>query len=711
MSERGRRIAAVALAVLAALALLLALVSGYAWRAVFDSDQFADRATVALGNQAVRDEAGRRITDELVAADPDLVAVRPVLEAVVSGIAGGGAFQDLFRAGVRDLHRTILKRDEDTVTLTLADIGTTIRGALEAFQPKLAKKIPPGIETNLLESDPPKVLVDIAQFGDDTQWLPIALLIVGLLAAIGALRVAVDPRRAGVAIGVSLALVAVLTIVGLQAGRAILLTSLDDQGLRDAAAAVWAAYMDDLRTALFLLAGCGAVIAAAASSLLRPVDVGAQLRRGWGAATAEPQRRGWRAIRAVVLIVLGIVIVIDTGAFLSLVALVVGLYIAYAGVAELMRLTLPAPDEAAADQRIGRSALIATAIVAGAIFAAGAIFIGVGGISERSEAIETVGCNGSEELCDRPFDKVAFPATHNAMSAATNQRWLFAQQGHGFADQLHDGIRGLLIDAHYGDPTKGGVVKTDLSDISRGERKTYEEELGPQALDAALRIRDRIVDSPVTGDRGVYLCHRFCELGALPIDEAFGQYRDFLAANPDEVLAIDIEDYVEPADIAAAVKRTGLDEYVYKGPLGDPWPTLQDMIDSGGRVVMLAENEGGGRAYRWYHPAYKKLLQETPYSFKTPAELVGRQHLDDGCEPNRGPDTAPLFLVNHWVDTSPAPKPANADKVNAQGALMKRIKRCQTDRDLLASLIAVDFYERGDLFDVVRKLNAQRGSG
>ena len=55
----------------------------------------------------------------------------------------------------------------------------------------------------------------------------------------------------------------------------------------------------------------------------------------------------------------------------------------------------------------------------------------------------------------------------------------------------------------------------------------------------------------------------------MPIVEGFRQIRDFLAANPDEVLAIVIEDYVEPADIDAAVRESGLIDYVYEGEL-DP---------------------------------------------------------------------------------------------------------------------------------------------
>jgi hypothetical protein len=280
-----------------------------------------------------------------------------------------------------------------------------------------------------------------------------------------------------------------------------------------------------------------------------------------------------------------------------------------------MRLTISpsTEDERGAEMVRGRRWLTAAAIASAVIIIGGALFVAGGGTSETAEAIDTVGCNGSEELCDRPLDEVAVPATHNAMSAVTNEDFLFGQQEAGFVDQLRDGVRGLLIDAHYGQPTESGVVKTDLSDLSRGERATYAAELGTDGLDAALRIRDRAVDSKPTGPPGVYLCHRFCELGSIPIESAFREIRDFLAANGDEVLVIVIEDYVDPEAIADAVEESGLIDYVYDGPL-DPPPTLQEMIDSGGRVVMMAENDAGGGSIPWYHEAYETAAPGTARS-------------------------------------------------------------------------------------------------
>ena len=93
------------LAVLAALALLAGLVTGYARLALFDSDGFSDRATAALDDDAVKAEIARRVTDDLVLnANADLVGFGPVIEDVVEGIVGAGIFQNLFRTAARDVH-------------------------------------------------------------------------------------------------------------------------------------------------------------------------------------------------------------------------------------------------------------------------------------------------------------------------------------------------------------------------------------------------------------------------------------------------------------------------------------------------------------------------------------------------------------------------------------------------------------------------------
>ena len=127
------------------------------------------------------------------------------------------------------------------------------------------------------------------------------------------------------------------------------------------------------------------------------------------------------------------------------------------------------------------------------------------------------------------------------------------------------------------------------------------------------------------------------------------------------------------------------------------------MIDRDQRLVLLAENHAG--AAPWYQPAYDRLVQETPYSFKRPAQLTEPGALAASCRANRGPSAAPLFLLNHWINSDPVPRPANAAIVNAYEPLLQRARTCARLRGRRVNLLAVDFYKRGDLFRVVDALN------
>lgn len=127
------------------------------------------------------------------------------------------------------------------------------------------------------------------------------------------------------------------------------------------------------------------------------------------------------------------------------------------------------------------------------------------------------------------------------------------------------------------------------------------------------------------------------------------------------------------------------------------------MIDSGQRLVVTAENDAGG--VPWYHLVYAHALQETPFRFRAAAALTNAPQLPASCRGNRGPPSAPLLLINHWVDTSPVPRASLADTVNARDALLKRAQTCERIRHRLPNLVAVDFYRRGDVLGVVRTLN------
>src|SRR3954451_19569064 len=134
MSRKARGRAATTLVVLASVAIVLALAAGYVRHAAVDSQQFANRATVALHDDSVRTLIAERVTDRVVLAHAgDLLAARPLIghqvsavarsraliEQCVSAVVRSRAFTGLFRSGVRDVHRAVLHCDQHAFPVTV----------------------------------------------------------------------------------------------------------------------------------------------------------------------------------------------------------------------------------------------------------------------------------------------------------------------------------------------------------------------------------------------------------------------------------------------------------------------------------------------------------------------------------------------------------------------------------------------------------------
>ena len=184
--------------------------------------------------------------------------------------------------------------------------------------------------------------------------------------------------------------------------------------------------------------------------------------------------------------------------------------------------------------------------------------------SEAAAAGRGPNCNGARELCQRHLDEVVLPGAHNAMSAL-DLGWRIPNQTLAIPDQLERGIRALLVDTHYGRLQANGTVRTD--DDGQGS----------------------------VGERGLYLCHVLCEVGASPLVPVLRSIRDFIAANRNTVIVIVNEDHVAPGDFAGAVEESGLGDFVYEDDPGPEWPTLRKMIASREQVVVLAERNAGHR--------------------------------------------------------------------------------------------------------------------
>ncbi|MDF1562822.1 MAG: hypothetical protein P1V51_07250 [Deltaproteobacteria bacterium] len=270
----------------------------------------------------------------------------------------------------------------------------------------------------------------------------------------------------------------------------------------------------------------------------------------------------------------------------------------------------------------------------------------LGTLACGSEPEPPAPCNGDAALCSRSLPEVVLPGTHNSMSN-DDEGWSVPNQTFGLARQLEDGVRAMLLDTHE-------------------------------------------------WQGGLWLCHAACELGATPLVEGLGTIAAFLDAHPREVMVLILQDATTVAETVAAIDASGLGAHVYRGDPAAGWPTLEEMIASGERVLVSAEFSGPPPA--WYHHAWD-LFRDTPYSFAALEEF--------SCAHNRGDPAAPLYLLNHWIGNSLA-DPDAAAEANTAAVLGARAAECQAESGRLPNIVAVDFYDLGDLFEVVADLNGLR---
>jgi hypothetical protein len=700
--------AAPAFRVAGAILLAAGLLHLYAEIVIFDARAFGARAALSLGDPRVAGFVAERLTDEAIAQRRDLMAYRPLLVGTGRTIVSSEPFRAGFRRAAQSAHAALFSQSAERVALSIPDLGVLVRSAL-AHDPTLAARIPANLRAGVSVGPSgrgAKALVQLARLGH--RFRRNALLAIGSGALLLLLGIALprDRRRALLNGGAALATVALVLFFLPPLARTALTLSVTSAELRPVVAGVWDAFAGGLRLWALVLAGIGIVLGSAASSYASHVEIDEVGRSVWR-QLREPART-WQGeiLRAVLLTGLGLLAAFRPTATLQGLMVIAGALLAFEGLRELFMLVPPRLREAASHAeevpgeargevargeglrtlaRHGLVGLLAVGLIAAAI-----AFLRSPAALPETPAV-TDACNGDRALCDRRLDQVVFPAAHNSMSAAEFDGWMFPNQELGSVSVLGHGIRALLFDVHYGTPI-GGRVKTEILD-EKASRATFEGAIGKEAVDAAMRIRDRLTGPP-TGPRAAYLCHGFCELGAVPLVTMLEGVRDFLVRNPGEVLVFVIEDYVTPEDVAAAFRTSGLERFVYRGGVAAPFPTLRELIDSDQRLVVFGEKDA--RGVPWYHPAFE-TIQETPYKFHTPEEF--------SCRPNRGDAAAPLFQVNHWIETTPTPKPSNAAIVNAHDFLLARARKCQKERGKLPNILAVDFALTGDVVGVAAEMN------
>jgi hypothetical protein len=680
----------------ASLLLILGILAGAVNRSVVDGARFAEHVDAIRTDPAVARQVGTAITGRLLAADPDLVAVRPLLEAAATSLVSSPAFGPVVRAAARQAHQAVTSDDPGQIVLRLADLGVVLAGVLRAVAPSEAARIPADLDLTLAQLGGRTVgarTVRLTRTVGVLAWL-LPLLALCLFAA--AVALADDRRRATVMVGRGV--VAAGAGVGAVALTGALAGTLVNTGtLRGALVAAAAReFGGTLWWAAAIPAAAGALLVAAGTDRLPRLDA-PTLRRAWDRLNPPAPGPWWRIGRGAAALLVGLGLLTRPALVARLVAVVGGILFGVAGVGELTAplVARQRPEPAPASWLRRRPSVVAG--VAGMVALLVVVLLGAVPADRRLPPAPTgtTGCNGHEELCARSYADVAFPATHNAMAAADEPGWFLPEQPTGLVGQLDAGIRVLLIDTWYGQRTsRPGLIATAPASHAAA-LAAAERDFGEQAVTSALRIRDAVTTRP-TGPVEPYLCHGLCEIGATEWAPEMTQVRAWLDAHPREVVTFVIEDSVSPADTAAVFDRAGLTPLVHTQRPGQPWPTLGQMIDSGRRLVVMMERHGGGTAYPWLLPAFE-WVQDTPYRNPTAADL--------SCRRERGTDASPLLLLNYWLGNDFRSLVTDARAINALAVLAPYLARCEAERGTRPNFVAVNYFDEGDLFRAVDELN------
>jgi hypothetical protein len=707
---RLRSVTSTVLLVLVGVILPIGVVAGWAETTIYDSDSFSQRAVSILDSPAVRRELADRLTEQLArSGNQNAIAFRPAVVLAIDAVVDTDTFRSIFRTAIRRTHEALLQGSNGSSGLDLSDSFAIVAASLQV----------PTSGTASSGGGLGQSLADVtAKLGQLHIWdldsITTTVAIVGLLAAAGMAALAIglsrDRRHRVATLGWILVIDGAVIIALLKLGRVYAGRRIQDDALSQAVQGALARGTSDLNAVAFWMMGYGIVVAAAAGALgsrARTVTPAVVRERFSGWVARRRATTGGTVAMALLGLVLGLLLIQDPRDNLDLLAIAAGLWITYLSVVELVSLIRRgAPDHATTDaaagvgQRRARNVLIGAAagVVVLGLMTAGVV-VSTRRAAHRAAAAGIEQCNGSATKCDLHLNQVLFPGTHNSMSSALYPGWLFGEQVRTISQQLNAGVRALLVDTHYGVPSSsrlpGSETPIVLTDRVAGSQVAPPGEvIDPEVAARAAQLAAR---APKAADatRDIYLCHNYCELGAVRFSSVLGDVKTFLDSHPDEVVILDIQDATSPADTAAAITAAGLADRAAVLEKGKPLPTLRELIDAGTNLLVFAE-VGGSGAPPWYQRTYD-WFQETPYTYPSVEAF--------DCAPNRGTAAAPLLLINHWVSEKGLASPAAAAKANGKDTLQSRLERCLRERGRMPNIIAVDFAGRGDLVATVDDIN------
>jgi hypothetical protein len=214
-------------------------------------------------------------------------------------------------------------------------------------------------------------------------------------------------------------------------------------------------------------------------------------------------------------------------------------------------------------------------------------------------------------------------------------------------------------------------------------------------------------------EQTIQLCHTSCDvLNVGTLESYLIRVTSWLQRHPYDIITILMgnSDVISPDKYISPVTSSGLIDYVYTPPkipmAVDDWPTLQEMIFSNTRAVMMLDYEADQQEIPW-------LLDEFGQMFETPFSPTDR---DFPCTADRPPEDWPgalprenrMYMANHNLNVDISfggisllvPNTLILNETNAaaeiHGSLKTNSLNCTSLWNRPPNFLLVDYYNVGD---------------
>ncbi|GKY93630.1 hypothetical protein MPSEU_000330400 [Mayamaea pseudoterrestris] len=277
-------------------------------------------------------------------------------------------------------------------------------------------------------------------------------------------------------------------------------------------------------------------------------------------------------------------------------------------------------------------------------------------------------CNGVDTICDLSVSQVLFAGLHNAYSSVEDGFLLAGNHEYSLEYALQAGFRAINVDL--------GNCNGELT-----------------------------------------LVHTKCELGRRDPYTVFEHINLFLDKHPRDLLLIPIQvnnDVDEPVDlwefysILSSIDGFVDRMYVHNETLY--WPTMRELIELDKRIIVFVYNAQVSCRYAGSCPAglhdWFLYASETVYEFASVDDVTDAAV---ACPYDRGDEGYVDFYALNMFVSDPLPSRASSQVINQPDFLQSHLATCESVVARNASVIFIDFWEEGNLVDLVQTHNQQLG--